>query len=898
MPRPKVYRKPAQLAAIRVPAEDLEGRALLVNAGEVGLILAEGRSEQGPLPPGKYALQSLRERLAGKGPIEAVIADSGPLQVNLSFDNLPTSDGLPLDVDGELRVKVGSLTKVATTLLKGRDQLTHAELAAFLHPQVEPAVRRILQTRTLMELNQDIRLKTILDNEMQSELRHSVDWLQLFGLEFVGVCTLSYRGTVQDAQGYRHQFGLLISEAQARAQGLRQLNEVLAEVAQAGEALREKAERLRETAEAGRQVEELLQVQEDVRQQRQARLRELARTLREEGARPEAGAWQQDVGAQVTARAVVSDGTVFVGTHGGQVWAFDLSTGELSWTSEPLGGKIEGGLEVWKNCVAVPCGDGSLVLLDAQSGAVVNRWKLGSEIRAAPLIHGDLAYVATSDGDVVALALGSGRERGRWAVGHPIKAMPLLWGDLLLVASRDSNLYAFDAARRGSEPVWAFKTRNQIHGSPLLDERRQRVCFGSLDGAVYALDRRGQLLWGPVRTEDQIVASCAIAAGRLFAGNGVGKLHALDVETGEPLWDNPCDVKAPIVAGPAVWNDMVFFGANDGHLYCVEATTGEEFWRFRAGKWVQSTPLVTAEGLVLFGANTDEGGCFHATPWYHTRFTQAAQRSEARGECARAGELWLLAGHPEKAVAALRVGGHNVRAAQVAEAEGLYRQAAQGWEVAAQACQARKDECALLYLHAATNWQADHEPTEAQRCRRESARLRNAPLLTVKSLTEPSCIKGDWVTLTIQVANVGYSSAHKVRVHVHGPVQELPVQDLGTIPQNGHKVAKVLVNPSKSGNIHPEILVAYQDARGHVEEPARGEATLTVEHPPTEVKRYYGPVFEIGQDGVIIYRGGGAAGPPTIISSGDTVSIQRGSSGSSLDLKPGSDESDGGDVTG
>jgi hypothetical protein len=231
-----------------------------------------------------------------------------------------------------------------------------------------------------------------------------------------------------------------------------------------------------------------------------------------------------------------------------------------------------------------------------------------------------------------------------------------------------------------------------------------------------------------------------------------------------------------------------------------------------------------------------------------------------------------------------------VRAAEVAEQASLYDDAARAWEAAARACSMRPTECSVFYLAAAGNWDLAREAGDAWRCRQESARLRQAPLLQLESQTQPRCNLGDYVMLSIQLKNVGYGTAQRVKLHVGGSVQQLQQVDVGSIRQGAAKQLEVEVNPSKSGHIRATMWAIYQDRGGEVQEPAQGALSLLVERPPTVEKHYHAPVFEIAQDGVIIYRGAGAEGAPRITAAGDTALVERGSKGSSVGVRSGDDE--------
>ncbi len=56
-----------------------------------------------------------------------------------------------------------------------------------------------------------------------------------------------------------------------------------------------------------------------------------------------------------------------------------------------------------------------------------------------------------------------------------------------------------------------------------------------------------------------------------------------------------------VIASPAVANGKVYFGSTDQYLYAVDQQTGALLWKFQTGSVVTSSPAV-ANGLVYFGS--------------------------------------------------------------------------------------------------------------------------------------------------------------------------------------------------------------------------------------------------------------------------------------------------------
>jgi outer membrane protein assembly factor BamB len=66
----------------------------------------------------------------------------------------------------------------------------------------------------------------------------------------------------------------------------------------------------------------------------------------------------------VISRPAVTDGTVYIGSEDGSVYALNASTGQVQW-SHPTGGSVLGSPSVTAGSVYIGSGDGSVYALNA-----------------------------------------------------------------------------------------------------------------------------------------------------------------------------------------------------------------------------------------------------------------------------------------------------------------------------------------------------------------------------------------------------------------------------------------------------------------------------------------------------------------------------------------------------
>ena len=79
----------------------------------------------------------------------------------------------------------------------------------------------------------------------------------------------------------------------------------------------------------------------------------------------------------------------------------------------------------------------------------------------------------------------------------------------------------------------------------------------------------------------------------------VEALHALDLETGDPLWSFRTRSMTAFFPTPALHGTLVLAGSMDGALYAVEVSTGEERWRFQTASYIEHAVRVVDDLLLL-----------------------------------------------------------------------------------------------------------------------------------------------------------------------------------------------------------------------------------------------------------------------------------------------------------
>ncbi|HEV58213.1 MAG TPA: hypothetical protein ENN87_12090, partial [Phycisphaerales bacterium] len=150
---------------------------------------------------------------------------------------------------------------------------------------------------------------------------------------------------------------------------------------------------------------------------------------------------------------------------------------------------------------------------------------------------------------------------------------------LCFVPTFAGHVYALDV--RDGRTMWRFATAGPIGHSPCYDQGR--LYFGADEGPgeghLYCLDpRRGTLVW-KTDTGAGIWTSPACDGRRVYYGDRAGVFHALDAESGRPLWRFKTGYM--ILTPASLTRDgQIVFASEDMHVYCLDPS-GRLQWKSR-----------------------------------------------------------------------------------------------------------------------------------------------------------------------------------------------------------------------------------------------------------------------------------------------------------------------------
>lgn len=265
-------------------------------------------------------------------------------------------------------------------------------------------------------------------------------------------------------------------------------------------------------------------------------------------ARIDAGSNRQRLGAA----PVVAEKKLFVVDVNAQVHAFAADTGAALWTAsittddKNKSARFGGGVSYEDGKVFATDGIGQVVAMNAADGAVLWRAKPGGPLRGAPTIANGQVYVLSQDNQLFALGQADGK---------------VVWTESASLESQGVFGVAAPAAAAGtiiagfsSGELTAYRYEN---GRTLWQDALSRTAISTSVSSLADID-----------------ADPVIADGRAYAIGQGGRMVALEIATGQRLWEqNIAGISTPWIAG-----EWLFVVTDDARLICLSRANGKVRW--------------------------------------------------------------------------------------------------------------------------------------------------------------------------------------------------------------------------------------------------------------------------------------------------------------------------------
>lgn len=263
---------------------------------------------------------------------------------------------------------------------------------------------------------------------------------------------------------------------------------------------------------------------------------------------------------RLAAGPVIADGRLYVTDVTADLHALDAATGAVVWTTslrapgkEGARSAFGGGVSFFDGRVYATTGSGDIVALDARTGAVVWKKRPAGPLRGAPTVANGNVYVMSQDNQLFALKLADGATE--WQAAATLETAGV-FGVAAPAAAQGTVVAGFSSGE-----LTAYRYEN---GRVVWQDALSRTAISTAVASLSDID-----------------ADPVIDAGRVYSIGQGGRMVAMELVTGQRLWElNVAGIATPWVAG-----EWLFVVTDDARLLCIQRTSGKIRWSTQLTRW-------------------------------------------------------------------------------------------------------------------------------------------------------------------------------------------------------------------------------------------------------------------------------------------------------------------------
>ena len=180
-----------------------------------------------------------------------------------------------------------------------------------------------------------------------------------------------------------------------------------------------------------------------------------------------------------------------------------------------------------------------------------------------------------------------------------------------LTVSEDTAYLAYNEYVRAVDlssgrEVWSYPSeadRSLTFYAPPAVGADGIVIIGGYNNEIVALKQDNSfvnVLWSYTEATDRIIGGPVIVDNIVLIPSADKHLYALELSSGEPVWDQPFEAEHALWSSPTIEGDRIYLASLDHHIYALDLETGREIWSTDLSSAVSDSPSLT-DGLVLAG---------------------------------------------------------------------------------------------------------------------------------------------------------------------------------------------------------------------------------------------------------------------------------------------------------
>lgn len=346
--------------------------------------------------------------------------------------------------------------------------------------------------------------------------------------------------------------------------------------------------------------------------------------------------WQKELDGSVESRPVLRDGILYCSGSDNKIRAVDPQTGKEKWAFEaessirfsPLFDK-NGTMFVFTNY--------KVYAVDTKNWESSWEVKLGGYLPDQPIMgeDGNIYYGESQNTYSLDTKFGIKKQ-----LSHHSSCSPVVGNDgNLIVGGGSCDVFKID--KTTGKEFWRFHRENSSTISMPAQGPDNTVCFGTMDGSIYALDGdTGETKWSKSSFfgSGQFSNSPAFSKDgkTVYFGGADGNLTAFDTNSGRVKWRTKLGDFITTIPTPD-GNGKLYAGTIDGNFCKVNEKNGKIEKTFTAGKaparntgdnMISSEPLIDENGTAFFGCRDKTLYAVNFDPTKSTGLKKAALDGE------------------------------------------------------------------------------------------------------------------------------------------------------------------------------------------------------------------------------------------------------------------------------
>ena len=276
--------------------------------------------------------------------------------------------------------------------------------------------------------------------------------------------------------------------------------------------------------------------------------------------------WRHEIASDIIASAAYFEGRIFVGDTRGVLYALNAETGAQEWTFDTKDTISNSpNIDTETKRVIVGSQKGTLYVLEAVTGNLVWEYNTQDQIFGFPSIIGRHCFVAGCGiGDLHVVDLDTGRRISLIALDNTTLSMPTLAGDFAFIGTEGNEFLGINW--KEEKVIWRFEMNRAVKSPAAY--RDGILIFGGMDRIVYALNARtGEERWRYV-TRGRIEGGAVIVGNKVYVPSMDSSLYVLDFQSGRLI--ESIELTGRLSSSPAVVSNRIIIATDEGVLTSLQ----------------------------------------------------------------------------------------------------------------------------------------------------------------------------------------------------------------------------------------------------------------------------------------------------------------------------------------